>query len=231
MSQQVHDMFTRVAPGYDTVNTVLSLGIHHLWRRWTVRHSGAKPGDAVLDCASGTGDLAFEFAEAVGAEGRVVGTDFNAPMLDLAHQKERDERLPVDVVWQVEDVMDLSFDDDQFDVASISFGIRNVDEPAVGLAEMARVVRPGGSVVVLEFGQPSGLMAPFYNFYNRFVVPTVGGLLSGQGDAYRYLHETSSEFPCGDDFVDLMESTGCFESIEQRTYTGGIVYFYRGVVA
>ncbi|MFP4599570.1 MAG: bifunctional demethylmenaquinone methyltransferase/2-methoxy-6-polyprenyl-1,4-benzoquinol methylase UbiE [Persicimonas sp.] len=231
MSEQVHEMFTRVAPRYDTVNTVLSLGIHHLWRKWTVAHSGVEPGDAVLDCAAGTGDLAFTFADTVGPDGRVVASDFNQAMLAYGQQKAAERDLPLEVEWDVEDVTQMSYDDDTFDVASIAFGIRNVPGPAKGLAEMARVVRPGGSVVVLEFGQPSGLMKPFYNIYNRHVVPLVGGLLSGQHDAYRYLHETSSEFPCGDDFVELMDSTGRFERIENRRFTGGIAHFYRGVVA
>jgi demethylmenaquinone methyltransferase / 2-methoxy-6-polyprenyl-1,4-benzoquinol methylase len=230
MSEQVHEMFTRVAPRYDTVNTVLSLGIHHLWRRWTVEHSQAGAGQAVLDCATGTGDLAFEFAEAVGPDGRVVASDFNESMVAIAEQKAAERDLPAPISWDIEDVTALSYADDTFDVASIAFGIRNVDDPSRGLAEMARVVRPGGSVVVLEFGRPPGLLRPFYAAYNKLVVPLVGGTLSGQTQAYRYLHETSSEFPCGDDFAKMMEETGCFSTVEQRTFTGGIVYLYRGRV-
>lgn len=230
MSDQVHDMFTRVAPRYDTVNTVLSLGIHHLWRRWTVEHSGAAAGQAVLDCATGTGDLAFEFAVAVGETGRVVASDFNESMVTIAEQKAAERDVDAPISWDIEDVTALSYADDTFDVASIAFGIRNVDDPGRGLAEMARVVRPGGCVVVLEFGRPSGLFKPFYAAYNKLVVPLIGGALSGQTQAYRYLHETSSEFPCGDDFVAMMEETGCFSTVEQRTFTGGIVYLYRGRV-
>lgn len=231
MSETIHDIFTRVAPRYDTVNTVLSLGIHHLWRRATVDKSGVERGDAVLDCASGTGDLAIAFANQVGPLGRVVASDFNRVMMAHGQEKTEGKNLPVDLEWHVEDVTQMSYPDDHFDAASIAFGIRNVDDPIAGLSEMARVVRPGGSVVVLEFGQPSGLIGPLYDLYNRTVVPFVGGLLTGQRDAYDYLHESSSEFPCGDEFVAMMESTDRFDAVEHHAFTGGIAHFYRGVVA
>ncbi len=232
MSEKVNEMFTRVAPRYDTVNTVLSFGTHHGWRKKTVRLSKAKAGDKVLDCASGTGDLAFAFAEVVGANGHVTATDFNEAMLSYGPQKAARRNLPCPIDWQVQDVTQLSFEDNAFDLASISFGIRNVTDPVKGLSEMARVVRPGGSVIVLEFGRPpAGLFHELYGFYSRHILPRLGGLLSGQPADYRYLHETSSEFPCGDDFIDMMNQTGQFFAVEHTTFTGGITHFYRGIVA
>src|SRR5882762_9631681 len=179
MSTQVRAMFASIARRYDQGNQVLSMGLHHQWRKATVRLSGAKAGDRVLDCATGTGDLAFAFQRAVGRQGNVIGTDFCAEMLDVARLKAEHEGTPTQ--FEEADTLKLPYDDASFDVASIAFGIRNVDDPALGVREMARVVRPGGVVAVLEFGQPGGaLFGPLYRFYSAHVIPRVGGLLTGR---------------------------------------------------
>jgi demethylmenaquinone methyltransferase / 2-methoxy-6-polyprenyl-1,4-benzoquinol methylase len=229
MSEEVRQMFSQLAQGYDRTNSILSLGIHHLWRNKTVRLSGVKPGQDVLDCATGTGDLALAFKEVVGQSGTVYGTDFCAEMLEEASQKAQARGL--DVVWELQDAMNLTYADDRFDVASISFGIRNTDDPAQTLSSMARVVRPGGCVAVLEFGQPTGLMKPLFSAYSQFVLPALGGMLTGEPAAYRYLHETSSTFPCRDEFVAIMESTGRFSECAYVPCTQGIAYLYLGTVA
>jgi demethylmenaquinone methyltransferase/2-methoxy-6-polyprenyl-1,4-benzoquinol methylase len=221
-------MFAEIAPSYDTTNTVLSFGIHHLWRRHTVKSSTASEGDAVLDCATGTGDLAIAFKKAVGDSGRVVGTDFCKEILDLAPAKAESEGLQIQ--WQVEDAMNLSFEDDTFDLASISFGIRNVDDPVKALRSMSRVVKPGGRVLVLEFGQPNGIMKPFYGFYSNVVLPAVGGMISGKRDAYDYLNETAGEFPCRDEFLEFMDEAGTFSESSYESLTGGICFLYTGIV-
>lgn len=230
MSEEVRDMFAEIAPSYDSTNTVLSFGIHHLWRKKTVKESRAKTGDAVLDCATGTGDLAIEFREKVGADGRVVGTDFCKEMLEFAPPKAAAEGF-TDILWEVQDAMDLSYADDTFDIASIAFGIRNVDDPVKALESMSRVVKPGGRVVILEFGQPRGLMKPLFSFYSNTIIPIIGGMMSGKKDAYEYLNETSAAFPCREDFVALMESTGRFSDARYFSLTGGIAYLYVGTVA
>lgn len=222
-------MFASIAHSYDRANQVLSLGLHHRWRAAAVRHSRASRGDRVLDCATGTGDLAIAFRRAVGPHGEVVGTDFCAEILALGPAKA--ERLGAPVRFEVADVLALPYANGRFDVASISFGIRNVDDPSRGLAEMARVVRPGGRVVVLEFGQPGGaLFGWVYRGYSRYVIPRVGGWLSGDRGAYEYLDRTASEFPAGDRFVAMMEGTGAFSSVRAHRLTGGIAYVYVGVV-
>ena len=222
-------MFASIARRYDRGNQVLSLGLHHLWRRAAVRWSGAGKGSRVLDCATGTGDLAFAFQRKVGREGRVTGTDFCAEMLDIARAKAEELGLPTH--FEEADVLDLPYADGGFDAASIAFGIRNVDDPARGVSEMARVVRPGGSVTVLEIGQPGdAVFGPLYRFYSSQVIPRVGGWLTGKRYAYEYLNRTSSEFPCGDAFVALMESTARFSSVRSRSLTGGIVHVYVGTV-
>lgn len=229
MSVQVQDMFTTIAPSYDRVNTVLSLGAHHFWRRTAVRLSGVGPGDAVLDCATGTGDLALAMKRRVGPGGRVVGADFSPGMLARAPFKAAQAGL--DVAFQQADVLALPFAAASFDAASIAFGIRNVDDPAAGLREMARVVRRGGSVTVLEFGQPDGaVFSRLYRFYSRYVMPLVGGVLSGDFAAYRYLPRTAAEFPAGARFIELMVSTGAFESVAAHKLWGGIAFVYVGRV-
>ncbi|HUP60369.1 MAG TPA: bifunctional demethylmenaquinone methyltransferase/2-methoxy-6-polyprenyl-1,4-benzoquinol methylase UbiE [Thermoanaerobaculia bacterium] len=221
---KIRSMFAAIASRYDRTNTVLSAGIHHRWRRKAVRWSHAKSGDRVLDCATGTGDLAIAFRAAVGASGRVVATDFVPEMIELARAKSSE------VEFEVADVTKLPYDDASFDVASISFGIRNVAEPQRGIAEMARVIRPGGRVIVLEFGQPRGpLFRSFYRWYARHVLPRIGGALTGDRDAYEYLEKSAGRFPCGEDFVALMRESADFTSIEYVPLTFGIAYLYKGV--
>jgi demethylmenaquinone methyltransferase/2-methoxy-6-polyprenyl-1,4-benzoquinol methylase len=229
MSSQVRAMFASIASRYDRGNQVLSIGLHHRWRRLGVKLSGAEPGARVLDCATGTGDLAFEFQRAVGPSGEVVGIDFCSEMLEVARLKGAREGFPTR--FAEADALRLPYEDGFFDVASIAFGIRNVDDPARAVAEMARVVRPGGSVVVLEFGQPGGaLFRPLYRFYSAKVIPRIGGWLTGERRAYEYLHRTSSAFPCGAAFVALMENTKRFSKVRARSVTGGITHVYVGIV-
>lgn len=227
--EKIRQMFSQVAPNYDRANSVLSGGIHHLWRKKLVKLSGAHHGQAVLDCATGTGDLALEFKKAVGPTGRVVGTDFCAEMLASAPAKSAQMNLPVE--WAQADAMNLQFKDREFDFTSISFGIRNVANPMKALQEMARVTKPGGSVFVLEFGQVEipGL-SQIYNFYSQKVLPVIGGMVTGQRQAYKYLQESSAEFPCRKDFLQLMEQSGSLTDCRYWSLTGGIAYIYQGVV-
>jgi demethylmenaquinone methyltransferase/2-methoxy-6-polyprenyl-1,4-benzoquinol methylase len=221
---KIQSMFASISTRYDRANTVLSGGVHHLWRRKAVRWSGAREGDRVLDCATGTGDLAIALRKAVGASGRVVGTDFVPEMLERARTKARD------ITFEVADVTRLPYEDNAFDIASISFGIRNVGDPRKGIAEMTRVVRPGGRVIVLEFGQPRGrTFGALYTFYCRHILPRFGGLVTGDREAYEYLQRSSGRFPCGDEFVAMMQDAADFASIDAAPLTFGIAYLYRGV--
>lgn len=228
MSEVVRQMFAEIAPRYDVANTALSFGIHHLWRRAVVRLSGAQRGMDVLDCATGTGDLAIAFKKAVGTEGTVLGTDFCAEMMETAPAKAR--KNSVDVRFEVADAMRLPYEAGKFDLASISFGIRNVDNPVQALGEMARVVKSGGKVIVLEFGQPTGIFGALYRFYSNTILPVAGGFLTGNREAYSYLNRTAAAFPCGEDFLALMEQTERFQRVFYKPVTFGIAYIYVGIV-
>jgi len=220
---KIRAMFRDISPGYDRANTILSAGVHHLWRRAAVRVSGAKKGDAILDCATGTGDLAIAFKKRV-QNGRVVGTDFVPEMIELARKKSPR------IEFEVADVTQLPYANDTFDVASISFGIRNVGDPRKGIRELARVVKPGGRVVILEFGQPRGrAFGAFYDFYRKRILPRLGGVLTGNRDAYDYLESSTARFPSGEDFAAMMRESADFISIDFRPLTLGIAWLYCGV--
>jgi demethylmenaquinone methyltransferase/2-methoxy-6-polyprenyl-1,4-benzoquinol methylase len=230
MSEQIRQMFARLAPRYDLGNAYLALGQIPRWHRAAVRHSGVRVGGNVLDCATGTGDLALAFARWVGPTGQVTALDFCAEML---------ARLPAKAQWAglsnistVEaDMLALPFADHSFDCAACSFGIRNVDDPVRGLAEMARVVRPGGSVVVLETGQPvNPLLQRLYAVYNRLYMPGIGTLLTGNKAAYAYLQRTSSAFPSGPDFVAIMREAHPFRLVKATPLLGGVAWLYAAAV-
>ena len=144
-----------------------------------------------------------------------------------AEKKAEEERL--DIEWEVQDAMNLPYPDSSFDIASIAFGIRNVDDPSKGIASMTRVVKPGGRVAFLEFGTPKPYMKPFFALYSKVVIPRLGGLVTGNQDAYEYLTRTSAAFPTGEAFVQLMNQAAAFSSIRTIPLTGGIAYLYIGV--
>lgn len=228
-AEKIRSMFSKVAAKYDQTNSVLSLGIHHLWKQKLVRLSGARPGHHILDCATGTGDLAIAFKKKVGSSGRVVGTDFCAEMLETAPEKARKKNLQIE--FQQADVMNLPYRDNEFDISSISFGIRNVANPIKGLGEMARVTKPGGYVMVLEFGQMDlPLLGTLYKFYSEKVLPQIGGMITKQKDAYEYLQKSSAQFPHRERFLQMMQETGAFSETRYVPVSGGIAYIYLGKV-
>ena len=214
--QQVREMFAGVAPRYDFLNRTLSLGIDSLWRRRTVRRVLADAAEGgverrlrVLDLCTGTGDLALAFARA-GCD--VVAADFCPEMLVLGEAKRHSANGGDDVRFVGADAQHLPFDDDAFDAATVAFGIRNVHDPMRGLRELARVVRPGGGVYVLEFSKPKApVVGPLYGLYFRHVLPRIGRMLSPKSrgaDAYGYLPESVQRFPDREDFCELLRSAG-----------------------
>ncbi|MEO0481003.1 MAG: bifunctional demethylmenaquinone methyltransferase/2-methoxy-6-polyprenyl-1,4-benzoquinol methylase UbiE [Planctomycetota bacterium] len=222
----VRDMFARISPRYDRLNRILSMGIDVGWRKQAVRYSEMKPGDRVLDACSGTGDLANALSDA-GAD--VVGSDFCGEMLEFAEQKNLKRAEGRRPAFVQADTTQLPWADSTFDLATVAFGIRNVEDPRRGLAEMLRVVRPGGRVLVLEFCKPRtpGLRQA-YMFYFRRVLPRLGRMLCAESaGAYDYLPDSVMQFPEREGFLQLMREAG-WEDAEYRTLSGGIAALYRG---
>lgn len=227
--QTIKSMFSEIAGSYDTANSVLSLGIHHLWKKKLVNMTPLNSGDSALDCATGTGDLALLFKKKVGSTGTVVGTDFCQEMLDEAPAKAAKENL--DIEFRLADVTSLVFDDNQFNSCSISFGIRNVDGREKAYKEMARVTKSGGHVMVLEFGQiQTPVVKQAYNFYSQKVLPFIGGLVSGKPAAYQYLNDSSQVFPCGEDFKKEVLATGLYKDVQVTPLSFGVAYIYKCTV-
>lgn len=226
---KIKSMFDAISSGYDRANTTLSFGIHHLWRKKLVVWSGVRSGMNVLDCATGTGDLAIAFKKIVGKKGKVIGADFSPSMLTLATEKVYKKGMTIP--FEEADVMKLQYSNDSFDITSIAFGIRNVADPLKGLQELARVTKPGGVVMILEFGQPTfPIWKECYQLYSKHLLPKLGGMLTGKRDAYEYLRNSSEHFPCREKFVELMYATKMFPSAEYRSLTGGVAYMYKGMV-
>ncbi|TMF37985.1 MAG: bifunctional demethylmenaquinone methyltransferase/2-methoxy-6-polyprenyl-1,4-benzoquinol methylase UbiE [Chloroflexi bacterium] len=196
-------MFDRIAHRYDRVNTVLSAGTDSGWRRRAARETGLRPGGSALDVACGSGKLTAELAKIAGDAGRVVGLDFSPQMLDVARRNH--PRLE----FMQGDAVSLPFDDASFDASSIAFGLRNLADPIRGLREMLRVVKPGGRAVVLEFVRPPrGVVGGAYRVYLRTLLPAVGGLLSGEPSAYRYLSDTVDSYRSPGELVDMVMRAG-----------------------
>jgi demethylmenaquinone methyltransferase/2-methoxy-6-polyprenyl-1,4-benzoquinol methylase len=226
----IKNLFGAISNTYDRANDVITFGLAHAWRKKLVQLSGAKKGSHILDCASGTGDLALEFKKWVGPGGRVVSTDFCPEMLEIGKQKALKENL--DLKFEIGDVMQLSYLNNEFDVTSIAYGIRNVKDPQKAISEMARVTKPNGCVMILETGEVSTpVIGPAIQVYFKHVVPILGGWVSGNREAYEYLNQSSSTFPCKDQFIEIMANTKKFKKIDYKTLMGGASYIYRGIVA
>jgi demethylmenaquinone methyltransferase/2-methoxy-6-polyprenyl-1,4-benzoquinol methylase len=220
-------MFDRIAGRYDLLNSVMTAGLHHAWRVRAADRAEVGPGDSVLDVCCGTGDLSFELAKRVSPGGHVVGCDFSEPMLDLAREKAADRGVPVRFEWA--DALELPYDEGRFDAVTVGFGVRNFADHERGLSEMARVLKPGGRLVILEFTEPA--RPPFSTFYSLWfdrIVPVLGRL-TNDPEAYAYLAESVHSFPDPEGLAGKMDAAG-FERIRWLLTAGGILAIHSGVL-
>jgi len=219
-------MFDRIAPRYDLMNRLMSMGLDRRWRRLAAAAADVSLESRALDVCTGTGDLAFELAQRVGPSGKVTGVDFSEQMLERARAKAAARGS--DVTFQQADALELPFADDAFDAATVAFGARNLADLDRGLAEMTRVVRPGGTVVVLEITTPRRLRTLHGVWFDR-LVPRVGALIGRDGAAYGYLPASAKRFPQPDALAAQMTSAG-LRDVRHRTFMGGIVAMHHGRV-
>ena len=216
-AEGVRTMFDRIAPVYDAMNHVMTVGLDRRWRR-VAAEAVVSPGDSVLDACCGTGDLALACAR---AGGRVTGLDFSERMLERARAKSSA------IEWVQGDALALPFEDGSFDVATVGFGVRNLEDLAGGLAELRRVLRPGGRLGVLEITQPRGALAPFFRLWFERGVPLIGRVVSGSS-AYTYLPASVRRFPGPDELASLICEAG-FGEVRYRLFARGIVALHLGV--
>ena len=220
---QVQAMFDRIAGFYDRMNSVMTAGLHHRWRERAADLAAVGPGDRALDVATGTGDLAIELARRVGPGGTVVGSDFSEGMLDLARRKDQG------VWWEWANAMELPYADGEFAAATVGFGARNFSDLDRGVSEMARVVAPGGRVVILEITTPQKPpLSTFFSLWFDRVVPLVGKV-AGDPDAYEYLPSSVKRFPGPEGVAASMERAG-LRDIRWILTAGGIIALHVGTV-
>jgi demethylmenaquinone methyltransferase/2-methoxy-6-polyprenyl-1,4-benzoquinol methylase len=224
-AKRVEGVFSSVARKYDLMNDVMSMGLHRVWKAFTIQVSGVRAGERVLDIAGGTGDLASAFSKRVGPTGEVWLTDINNAMLSRGRDRLIDEGL-LGPVAQC-DAEKLPFPSNHFDVVSVAFGLRNMTHKDAALAEMRRVLRPGGRLLVLEFSKVWEPLAPFYDLYSFKVLPWLGAKIANDPDSYQYLAESIRVHPDQETLKAMMEQAGLVR-VEYFNMAAGVVALHRG---
>ena len=225
-ARHVRGVFDSVAPKYDLMNDLMSGGLHRAWKAFTVLVADVQEGDAVLDIAGGTGDLAMAFAKKVGKSGQVVHTDINEAMLRTGRERLLDAGVSLPTV--VCDAEQLPFPDDHFAVVSVAFGLRNMTHKDAALAEMWRVLRPGGKLLVLEFSKVAPPLQKVYDWYSFNVLPRLGQWVAGDDASYRYLAESIRVHPDQQTLKTMMHKGG-FGHVDYHNLTGGLVALHVGI--
>ena len=224
-ARRVAGVFSSVAQKYDVMNDLMSAGLHRLWKKFAIELAGVRKGQRVLDVAGGTGDLSLAFARRVGSEGQVWLTDINNAMLSRGRDRLLDEGQVLPVAQC--DAEKLPFPNDWFDCVTVAFGLRNMTHKESALAEMRRVLRPGGRLLVLEFSKVWKPLAPAYDFYSFKVLPWLGAKVADDADSYRYLAESIRMHPDQETLKEMMRISG-FERVEYFNMAAGVVALHRG---
>lgn len=224
---RVQGVFNSVASKYDVMNDVMSMGIHRVWKDAMMDWLAPRPGQRLLDVAGGTGDISFRFLKRAGY-GHATVLDLTEPMLVEGRQRAEADQMADSLNWVVGDAMALPFEDNTFDVYTISFGIRNVTRPQEALNEAFRVLKPGGRLMVLEFSQlPNDGLQKLYDLYSFNVIPRMGKLIAGDFDSYQYLVESIRNFPDQETFLNMVRTAG-FENAKHRNLSMGIAALHSG---
>lgn len=227
----VANVFHSVADKYDVMNDLMSFGVHRLWKRYTIEMSGVRKGHRVLDIAGGTGDLTYAFSKRVGPEGSVVLADINESMLKVGRDRLADRGVAGNLEVVQANAEHLPFADNEFNVITIAFGLRNVTHKDAALKEMYRVLKPGGRLLVLEFSKPQHeLLNKAYDTYSFKILPKMGELVAQDSESYQYLAESIRKHPDQQTLKDMMHEAG-FDRVTYHNLTGGIVALHRGVKA
>ena len=225
-ARRVRGVFDSVAKRYDIMNDVMSMGLHRVWKAYTVAVADVRPGHHVLDIAGGTGDLARAFARQVGEQGLVLHTDINEAMLRTGRDRLLDEGLALPT--HVCDAEKLPYANAQFDRVSVAFGLRNMTHKDLALAEMCRVLKPGGRLLVLEFSQVAAPLKRPYDWYSMNLLPLMGKWVAGDADSYRYLAESIRMHPGAEELKAMIKSAG-FGHVDVHKLTGGVVALHVGI--
>lgn len=225
---QVREMFDRIAGVYDLMNSAMTAGMHHRWRERAVDRAALSPGDSALDVACGTGDLTFELQRRVSPRGHVIGSDFSERMLDLAREKGTTRAGAAGTpIFEWGDALELPYDDGSFDAATVGFGVRNFADLDRGIAELVRVLKPGGRLVILEITQPQRPpLSTFFSLWFDRLIPLLGRL-AGDREAYSYLPESVKRFPTPLELAELLDRAGLGE-IRWTILAGGIIAVHSG---
>ena len=225
-ARHVRGVFDSVASKYDVMNDLMSMGLHRVWKAYTVQVANLSEGDQVLDIAGGTGDLSRAFARKVGASGRVVHTDINEAMLRTGRDRLLNEGLSLPTL--VCDAEHLPFPDGHFDLVSVAFGLRNMTHKDLALTEMCRVLKPGGKLLVLEFSKVAKPLEKAYDWYSFNILPHLGRLVAGDPDSYRYLAESIRMHPDQEALKTLMKNSG-FGHVDFHNLSAGVVALHAGI--
>lgn len=223
----VRGVFSSVASKYDIMNDAMSFGIHRIWKDAMMDWLAPRAGQKLLDVAGGTGDVSFRFLKRAGA-GHATVLDLTEQMLIEGRKRAEAERLGASLDWIVGDAMELPFEDNTFDVYTVSFGIRNVTRPQRALEEAYRVLKPGGRLMVLEFSRiPNDPLQKMYDFYSFNAIPVMGQVITGDRDSYQYLVESIRKFPDQDSFLQMVKDAG-FDNAKYRNMTMGVACLHSG---